>query len=93
MAMRMRAWMISGAMVSAMAASLAATGPAAARPPTPWCAQLSNPNGAIDCAYWTFEQCHATVWGVGGSCFPNPRYYARRPPPPDGHRKHRRERW
>jgi hypothetical protein len=39
----------------------------------PWCAQYGSQTGSYDCSYYTFEQCMATVRGVGGFCQQNPR--------------------
>jgi hypothetical protein len=45
--------------------------------PFPWCAQWSGAwGGARECAYYTFEQCRASVFGAGGGCYPNPAYVA-----------------
>ena len=41
----------------------------------PWCAYLDlGKGGATNCGFATFQQCLATVTGIGGSCGPNPRY-------------------
>ena len=37
----------------------------------PWCLAYSGTSGIVECSYYTFEQCMATLWGVGGSCQPN----------------------
>jgi hypothetical protein len=45
----------------------------------PWCAYYNfQQGGATNCGWATFEQCLATVRGIGGSCGPNPMY---QPPP------------
>jgi len=45
----------------------------------PWCAYLDlGKGGATNCGFATFQQCLATVSGIGGSCGPNPQY--QRPP-------------
>jgi Protein of unknown function (DUF3551) len=36
-----------------------------------WCAQYSN-HGATNCGFYSFEQCQATVSGIGGFCMRNP---------------------
>jgi hypothetical protein len=50
----------------------------------PWCAYYDigggGGGGATNCGWATFEQCLATVSGIGGSCGPNPMY--RSPPGP-----------
>jgi len=41
----------------------------------PWCAYYNlHHGGATNCGWVTFEQCLATVRGIGGSCGPNPMY-------------------
>ncbi len=40
----------------------------------PWCAQYSTKGGARNCGFNTWEQCRATVSGVGGYCERNPMY-------------------
>jgi hypothetical protein len=41
----------------------------------PWCAYYNFfHGGASNCGFSTFEQCLATVSGVGGSCGANPQY-------------------
>ena len=40
-----------------------------------WCAYYDFAfGGATNCGFSTFQQCLATVSGVGGSCGPNPQY-------------------
>jgi len=36
-----------------------------------WCAIYTKPENE-NCTFATFEQCQATVWGIGGWCRPNP---------------------
>jgi Protein of unknown function (DUF3551) len=53
--------------------------PASAAYNYPWCATYyDSSRGIQSCAYTSFEQCMATVSGVGGICAANPSY----PPPP-----------
>jgi hypothetical protein len=40
----------------------------------PWCAYYGPEFGATNCGFATFQQCLATVGGVGGSCGANPQY-------------------
>lgn len=49
----------------------------------PWCALYSGGSvgGGRNCGFTTFEQCMATVSGIGGSCFQNTQYQ-----PPTGPR-------
>jgi hypothetical protein len=38
-----------------------------------WCASgLSSSGDGRDCAFFSFEQCRATVSGLGGICYPSP---------------------
>jgi hypothetical protein len=42
-----------------------------------WCAQYSGGGGGENCGFLTFEQCQASVSGIGGFCRPsqyNPGY-------------------
>jgi hypothetical protein len=45
----------------------------------PWCAYYDVWQGATNCGFTTYQQCLATVSGVGGSCGVNPQYQG--PPP------------
>jgi hypothetical protein len=67
---------------------LADVRPSAATVWYPWCARLYDRSGATSCAFTTFQQCQATVSGIGGACVQNwypapgePRYdrHRRRP--------------
>jgi hypothetical protein len=49
---------------------------AGSRPATPWCAHISGADWVMDCSFYTWQQCRATVHGLGGFCSPNPRYVA-----------------
>jgi hypothetical protein len=42
----------------------------------PWCAQYSGRalGGAMNCGFVSFEQCMATVTGIGGFCIRNNTY-------------------
>jgi hypothetical protein len=52
----------------------------------PWCAFYNGRfGGATNCGFYTYEQCLATISGVGGSCEPNTMYV----PPPARHRRYR----
>jgi hypothetical protein len=37
-----------------------------------WCAQYSAQGGGTNCGFYSFEQCQATVSGIGGFCMRNP---------------------
>jgi Protein of unknown function (DUF3551) len=39
----------------------------------PWCARYSTRDGAT-CGFTTFQQCMATISGIGGFCEPNFQY-------------------
>lgn len=45
---------------------------AAAAPSYPWCARYSTSGG--ECSFDTYDQCMATLSGIGGSCVDNPGY-------------------
>ncbi len=49
------------------ALSLSTTGVQAA----PWCADYSGRAGGTNCGFYSFEQCRATVSGIGGFCRTN----------------------
>lgn len=61
-------------------ATAAAFGTTAAAQNYPWCALYSGSSmgGGRNCGFTTFEQCMATVSGIGGSCSQNTQY---QPPP------------
>ena len=46
--------------------------PASAAISYPWCARYSTSGG--ECSFNTYEQCMATLSGIGGSCVDNPGY-------------------
>ena len=48
----------------------------------PWCAQYSGDmGGAMNCGFVNFDQCMATVRGMGNFCMQNNTYV----PPPEPH--------
>jgi hypothetical protein len=48
----------------------------------PWCAQYGGSAGGVqNCGFVSFEQCMATLSGMGGSCVQNTQYV----PPPGPH--------
>jgi Protein of unknown function (DUF3551) len=53
----------------------------------PWCAYYSGRGfgGASNCGFTSFQQCMATVSGIGGFCQENTMYR----PPPGPHRRSR----
>jgi Protein of unknown function (DUF3551) len=80
--MRVRSALCLAATVAALLAADAR--PSAAMVIYPWCASYSGRGmGAENCGFVNFNQCLATVRGVGGFCKPNPWYYPY-PPSPAG---------
>jgi hypothetical protein len=76
----------------AIGASAAVMSTCAAAQNYPWCAYYGGVGGGgTNCGFTTFDQCLATVSGMGGSCEPNTQYV----PPPGPHapddRKHGRD--
>lgn len=56
----------------------------------PWCAYYNFlQGGATNCGFATYQQCMATISGIGGSCGANPRYQG----PPPGPQRPRRYRY
>jgi hypothetical protein len=46
--------------------------------PYPWCAVYGGDmSGSSNCGFTTWQQCMATVSGIGGSCEPNQFYHPR----------------
>ena len=73
----------------AVLALLAGVKPGAAEITYPWCAQYGGwDGGGRNCGFSTYEQCRATVSGVGGYCEENPMYRA----PGQNHSTPRRQR-
>ena len=66
--------------VIAIFASFVVTGSRAEAQNYPWCAQYDGGNngGGMNCGFVSFDQCLATVSGIGGFCIQNNTY---RPPP------------
>jgi hypothetical protein len=59
----------------AFVAATAALGTTARAQDHAWCAQYGGHQiASTNCGFATFEQCQATVGGIGGSCYPNPQY-------------------
>jgi hypothetical protein len=57
----------------------------------PWCAYYSGRAGGTNCGFTTYEQCMATVSGIGGFCNINTQYVP--PAAPHGpavYRRHKR---
>ena len=55
----------------------ASASPASAAITYPWCTRYANTGG--ECSFNTFEQCLATLSGIGGVCTSNPGYTATGP--------------
>jgi hypothetical protein len=63
--------MIFGTVALGLLALLGDTG--ASRAQTyPWCATYNDKYGSHNCGFVSFEQCLATVSGIGGFCSQNP---------------------
>jgi len=50
----------------------------------PWCAIYTNKSGAQACYYSSYEQCMATMSGIGGYCVLSPYYRGGPIPAPRG---------
>jgi hypothetical protein len=70
----MRHVLLAGAL--AFAAIMQTAGTAQARE-YPWCARYDWTT--YNCGFVSFNQCLATISGVGGRCEPNPRFVAGEP--------------
>jgi hypothetical protein len=38
----------------------------------PWCAIYTKSSGTVSCYFTSFQQCMATMSGIGGTCIRNP---------------------
>src|SRR5450756_1028495 len=76
------------ALLSAGAAAVASSGPAAAYD-YPWCAQGRGFGIPGDCSYQTYAQCEASASGRSLSCNINPRVAFDRQPQPGQRYRHR----
>jgi hypothetical protein len=67
----------------AIVIAAAATGSSARAQNYPWCAQYGGffGDGGTNCGFTTYEQCLATISGMGGACERNLQYV----PPPGPH--------
>lgn len=54
--------------------AVAATGATAQAQNYPWCARYSGRAGGQNCGFVSFDQCMATVRGIGGYCARNPMF-------------------
>ncbi len=83
--MRLSIFLLGTVAAIISAAIICVTMPAKAQE-YPWCAYYNVWQGATNCGFATYQQCMATISGVGGSCGANPRYRG----PPPGPRQPRR---
>ena len=61
--------------IAAALAPVVAPTPARAQIYYPWCANYGGDmGGSSNCGFSTYEQCRATIHGMGGSCDRNPFY-------------------
>jgi hypothetical protein len=68
---------ITGLLIAAMSvALLTVSSPARAEIEYPWCAVYGGMGGndGTNCGFVTRAQCMATISGIGGDCYVNPRY-------------------
>jgi hypothetical protein len=65
------------ALVGALMGILHGSAPAMAEVQYPWCAEYRRPISATNCGFVNYQQCLATISGIGGICYRNPAY----PPP------------
>jgi len=83
----MKALLVAGTLLVAAAASSRAEAQN-----YPWCAYYGRGDGT-NCGFTTYEQCMATVRGIGGFCNINTQYVPPLGPrAPVVHRRHRRPR-
>jgi hypothetical protein len=59
------------ALATLVAALMGDVRPSAARDWYPWCARYADQSNITQCLFSTFEQCLATISGVGGACVQN----------------------
>jgi hypothetical protein len=73
----MKSWLLKSCLplLGIVAASIALGTPARAQN-YPWCAQYmgGDTGGGMNCGFVSFEQCMATVRGMGGFCMANNTY-------------------
>ena len=53
----------------------------------PWCAVYDTGDATYNCGFVTFEQCLATVRGIGGTCMANTTYNPAVSPRPRWHNR------
>lgn len=60
------------AILAAVAAMIMSMAPASAREGA-WCQRSRVTGGNPQCSFASFQQCQATISGIGGDCIRNPR--------------------
>lgn len=78
-------YLAATAIVAAFA--FAATTPASAQN-YPWCAHYGTPYDDTSCGFVSYEQCMASVSGIGGFCEKNDTYKPPVTAQPQAHRRH-----
>jgi len=75
--------------------AVAAMGKHAAAQNYPWCALYSGGSmgGGQNCGFTTFEQCLATVRGIGGMCNQNTQYHPTAASAPTYRSRHKHHQW
>ena len=71
-------WIFGSCALAALIAGLM-TAPSAQAREYPWCAIYAGNSGVQNCGFVTFQQCLATIRGMGGFCQRNPLYNDERP--------------
>jgi hypothetical protein len=68
----------AGIFAGTFAAVIFANQPASAQSPYsyPWCAKYFSRVSATSCYYTSWQQCEATISGIGGYCFQSPYFHA-----------------
>jgi hypothetical protein len=73
----MTKYLVAAILTAAAFTAFAPATPAAAAE-YPWCAQYGGRDGGRNCGFTSFQQCMATVSGIGGFCERNQFYTPRR---------------
>lgn len=81
--MRLLALLAAGVTFAAAVPSIAQADPYR------WCAEYNTGDAARNCGFVTYQQCMATVSGIGGACMPNPYYTGRESTSGDGRARER----
>ena len=59
-------------LIIASVITLLTSASAYAAPDYPWCQRTKMTGGSADCSFTSFNQCQASISGVGGDCIRNP---------------------